>query len=43
VGDYHLGAEVIYCERLSDNRYAVGLKFEVGAAAHGAGSAHSYW
>jgi hypothetical protein len=43
IGDYHLDAEVVYCERLSDNRYAVGLKFEAAAAAHTGATAHSYW
>ncbi len=27
-GEQHLDAEVVYCEHLPDNRYAVGLKFE---------------
>lgn len=27
-GEQHLDAEVIYCEHLDDNRYAVGLKFD---------------
>jgi len=41
IGDYHLDAEVVYCERLPDNRYAVGLRF--GAAAHAPAQSHSYW
>jgi PilZ domain len=43
VGDYHLDAEVVYCERLSDNRYAVGLKFESAAPSHSGANPHSYW
>jgi hypothetical protein len=43
IGDYHLDAEVVYCERLSDNRFAVGLKFASAAAAHTGATAHSYW
>jgi hypothetical protein len=43
IGDYHLDAEVVYCERLSDNRYAVGLKFESANAAHVEANSHSYW
>jgi PilZ domain len=27
VGDYRLDAQVVYCERLGDSRFAVGLKF----------------
>jgi PilZ domain-containing protein len=34
VGDQHLDAEVIYCQRLAGERYAVGLKFTSFAAAH---------
>lgn len=30
-GEQHLDAEVVYCEHLADNRYAVGLKFEAEA------------
>jgi hypothetical protein len=45
VGDYHLDAEVIYCERLADNRYAVGLKF--ASIEHPLSQphphSHSYW
>ena len=26
-GDFHLDAEVIYCRRLRDDAYAIGLKF----------------
>ncbi len=44
VGDYHLNAEVVYCERLSDNRFAVGLRFEPGSASTQSGAnSHSYW
>jgi PilZ domain len=43
VGDYHLNAEVVYCERLSDNRFAVGLKFAAAPASHAGASSHSYW
>jgi hypothetical protein len=43
VGDYHLDAEVVYCERLSDNRYAVGLKFESTTSGHSGANSHSYW
>jgi hypothetical protein len=43
IGDYHLDAEVVYCEHLSDNRYAVGLKFESATAAHTGATSHSYW
>ena len=28
-GDFHLAAEVIYCRRLRDDAYMVGLKFQV--------------
>jgi hypothetical protein len=43
VGDYHLDAEVIYCERLSDNRFAVGLKFEAATASSADVPGPSYW
>ncbi|HTV80935.1 MAG TPA: PilZ domain-containing protein [Steroidobacteraceae bacterium] len=43
VGNYHLDAQVVYCERLADNRYAVGLKFEPDAASHAGTTSHSYW
>ena len=43
VGDYHLDAQVVYCERLSDNRYAIGLRFEVAATAYTGAYSHSYW
>jgi hypothetical protein len=43
VGDYHLDAEVVYCERLSDNRFAVGLKFYTTTPAHSGIDSHSYW
>jgi len=43
VGDYHLDAEVVYCERLADNRYAVGLKFEAAAPSPTGTRSHSYW
>ncbi len=43
VGDYHLDAEIVYCERLADNRYAVGLKFGLGANSPSRGYSHSYW
>jgi hypothetical protein len=43
VGDYHLDAEVVYCERLSDNRYAVGLRFESAAPSPTGTHSHSYW
>jgi PilZ domain len=43
IGDYHLDAEIVYCERLADNRYAVGLKFSAGANAPARGYSHSYW
>jgi hypothetical protein len=32
IGDFHADAEVIYCQRLSGNKCAVGLKFTAGAA-----------
>jgi hypothetical protein len=34
VGDQHLDAEVVYCQRLAGDRYAVGLKFISVAAVH---------
>jgi PilZ domain len=43
VGDYHLDAEVVYCERLSDNRYAVGLRFGSVAPPPTGTHSHSYW
>ena len=43
VGDYHLDAEVIYCERLPDNRYAVGLKFASVARQNSQAHSRSYW
>ncbi len=43
IGDYHLDAQVVYCERLADNRYAVGLKFESDAPTHSGANSHSYW
>jgi hypothetical protein len=43
VGDYHLDAEVVYCERLSDNRFAVGLKFEAATASQAGPNSPSYW
>jgi len=43
IGDYHLDAQVVYCERLADNRYAVGLKFESATAAQTGATSHSYW
>jgi hypothetical protein len=32
-GDFHLAAEVIYCRRLRDYAYVVGLKFRVDGRA----------
>ena len=32
-GDFHLAAEVIYCRRLRDDAYVVGLKFQVDGRA----------
>lgn len=43
VGDYQLDAEVVYCERLSDNRFAVGLKFEAATPSRAGADSHSYW
>ena len=34
IGDYHLDAEVVYCERLPDSRFAVGLKFELATPSY---------
>ena len=43
VGDYHLDAEVVYCEGLPDHRYAVGLKFEPAAPCHCGVGSQSVW
>ena len=43
VGDYHLDAEVVYCERLADNRFAVGLKFQSTTSSYTGAMTHSYW
>jgi len=34
VGEQHLDAVVVYCQRLAGDRYAVGLKFTSVAGAH---------
>jgi hypothetical protein len=34
VGEQHLDAEVVYCQRLAGDRYAIGLKFTSVAGAH---------
>jgi hypothetical protein len=34
VGDHYFDAEVVYCERLEGDRYAVGLKFISAADAY---------
>ena len=41
--DYHLVAEVVYCERLSGNRFAVGLKFESPMPSQSGPRSSSYW
>ncbi len=33
-GEQHLEAEVVYCERLEDKQFAVGLRFESAADLH---------
>lgn len=27
IGDFHIDAEVVYCQRLEDDQFAIGLKF----------------
>jgi hypothetical protein len=34
VGEQHLDAQVVYCQRLGENQYALGLKFTSNAGAH---------
>jgi len=34
VGEQHLEAKVVYCQRLAADRYAVGLQFTSAAGAH---------
>jgi hypothetical protein len=34
VGEQHLDAQVVYCQRLAENQYALGLKFISVAGAH---------
>jgi PilZ domain len=34
VGEQHLDAQVIYCQRLAADRFAVGLRFNSPAGAH---------
>lgn len=46
VGDYHLDAEVVYCQRLGDSRFAVGLRFRSvarGQEPTNRRGTHSYW
>ena len=47
VGDFHLDAQVVYCVRLGDSRFAVGLRFWSEARPQAAdsppGGSHSYW